>query len=154
MRLFSRAVKRVLGSAGVAGTALALVISGLQPVPAAQAAVSHPARPTASPAPTVASEPDALAAMQAARRQHSRVEIASERTAYAQTFANPDGTTTFAESPVPRWVRHGSSWATADASLVRGSDGSWSPKAAENGLSLSGGGDRVLATVRSGGQWL
>jgi YD repeat-containing protein len=82
------------------------------------------------------------------------VEIAADRTAFSQTFANPDGTSTAVVSAAPRWVRRGSSWAAADATLVQGSDGSWSPAAALGGLRLSGGRDRVLATLRTGGYWL
>ena len=78
----------------------------------------------------------------------------AERTAYSQTFANPNGTTTYVESGQPRWVRRGSKWVAADASLLQGSDGTWSPAAAENRLNLSGGGDKVLATVHSGSRWL
>lgn len=37
---------------------------------------------------------------------------------------------------------------------MRGSNGSWSPRATENELSFSGGGNRALATVWSGGHWM
>ena len=57
-------------------------------------------------------------------------------------------------SVAPRWVRRGSSWAAADASLVRGERRSWSPEAAADGLTLSGGGGTVLATLTTGGQSL
>ena len=107
-------------------------------------------RPAASPV-AVSSAPNALAAAQAARRQGSRVEIMTDRTDFSQTFTNPDGTSTYEVSAEPRWVRRGSSWVAPDASLVKQSDGSWSPSAAAGGLSLSGGGDKVLATLRSGG---
>ena len=92
--------------------------------------------------------------MRAARRQHSHVEITSDRTAFSQTFANPNGTTTYVASAQPRWVAQGKSWVRASAGLVRGGRGTWSPSAAETGLQLSGGGTRVLATVRSGRHWM
>jgi RHS repeat-associated protein len=78
------------------------------------------------------------------------VEVLGERTAFSQTFVNPNGTTTLTESARPRWVRRGSTWIDASADLVQGSDGSWSPAAAEAGLSVSGGGNKALATVTSG----
>jgi RHS repeat-associated protein len=133
----------------VAGSALALVASSLQPAAARTAASSAAGTAAASPA-AVSSAPDALAAMAAAHRQGSRVEILSDRTPFAQTFANPDGTSTFTESPAPQRVLQGSSWTAPDASLTQNSDGSWSPAAALGGLSLSGGGGTVLATVHSG----
>ncbi|MGD0561220.1 MAG: DUF6531 domain-containing protein, partial [Streptosporangiaceae bacterium] len=82
------------------------------------------------------------------------MEIAPDRTPYSQTFADPNGTVTYVTSAQPRWVRRGASWVVASASLVRSGNGSWSPEAAENGLVLSGGGGRVLATERSGSRWL
>ncbi len=86
----------------------------------------------------------------AARRQGSRVEIMPDRTEYSQTFVNPDGTTTVVESARPRWVKRGSSWVDASADLVEEAGGSWSPEAAESGLSFSGGGRQALATITSG----
>jgi len=91
-----------------------------------------------------------MAAALAARRQGTRVEIAADRTSFSRTFANPDGTSTYEASAVPRWVKRGSSWVAPDASLVKRSDGSLSPAAAVGGLRLSGGGGRVLATLSSG----
>jgi hypothetical protein len=91
-----------------------------------------------------------MAAMQAALRQKSRVEILNDRTAFSQAFANPSGTTTVVESAQPRWVKQGSSWVDVNADLVRAKDGSWSPKAVESALLFSAGGTTSLATVRSG----
>ena len=128
-----------------------MVASVLAVAPSVQAAATTQARAKAS---GVSQAPDAVSAMMAARAQKSRVEIESDRTAYAQTFANPDGTLTYVSSAVPRWVRRGSSWVDADASLVVNKDGSLSPKAAEAPLALSGGGVGPLARVGSGARSL
>jgi RHS repeat-associated protein len=148
--LFLRAVKRVAFSAGAGVTAVAVAVFG---APAASAATAGPAQ-AAAPAQTVTAAPGALAAEMAAARQGSRVEITDERTSFSQTFANPDGTQTYVESWSPVWVRQGSSWARPDATLAQNADGSWSPAAAVNGLTLSGGGNQALATITAGGQSL
>ncbi|MFF3968010.1 RHS repeat-associated core domain-containing protein [Streptomyces griseorubiginosus] len=87
--------------------------------------------------------------MMAARKQHHRVEVLSDRTPFAQTFANPNGTMTYQASAKPRWVKQSGSWVPVDATLVKNRDGSWTPKAAESGLKLSGGGNTTLATMNS-----
>jgi RHS repeat-associated protein len=156
-RTSRRAVTAVM-SAAVAGLVAGMLAA---PVPAAMAGTAHAAgaahvKPAAVKIAVNRSKPDnpapspVAAALMAARREHARVEITADRTAFAQTYANPDGTLTSVISAQPRWVRRGSSWVAASADLVRGPDGSWSPKAAEAGLRLSGGGNRVLATVTSG----
>ncbi|MFF4507630.1 RHS repeat-associated core domain-containing protein [Streptomyces sp. NPDC001401] len=97
----------------------------------------------------VKKRPDAVAAMMAARKQHHRVEVLSDRTPFAQTFANPNGTLTYQASAEPRWVKKSGSWVRVDPTLVKNRDGSWAPKAAEPGLKLSGGGNTTLATMDS-----
>lgn len=114
---------------------------------------AHPVRAAAR-AVAVASEPSALAAALAARRQGAAVEVLADRTDYSQVFANPDGTMTYDASWSPTWVRQGTAWVRPDASLVQGADGSWAPAAAAAGLTLSGGGGTTLATVTSGGRSL
>ena len=91
-----------------------------------------------------------MADMATARREHRTVEITTDQTAYSQTVANPDGTLTTSVSQQPRWAKRGTSWVTASADLARTAGGSWSPRAAETGLQLSGGGDKALATLTSG----
>ena len=76
--------------------------------------------------------------------------INADQTATSQTFANPNGSLTYVASALPRWVKHGTSWVKASATLVPSAGGSWSPAAAESGLRLSGGGDGPLATVSDG----
>jgi RHS repeat-associated protein len=149
---FSKIIKRRFGSLLVVVTALALMATGLAP---AQATVRGPAHRAGSarPAPAhIAAAGSALAAMRAARRQHSRVQIASDQTAFSQTYANPDGTSTYVVSARPRSVRHGRSWVAASAALAKSAGGRWSPRAAEAGLSFSGGGNRQLANVSAAGR--
>jgi RHS repeat-associated protein len=95
----------------------------------------------------------AAEALSKARSGGQATEILADRTPFSQTFANPNGSFTTMTSVQPRWVASGSSWVTADATLVQASNGSWKPRAALGGLTLSGGGGDVLATARSGGQW-
>ena len=65
-------------------------------VPAAEVLAAPPGT-TACPA----GRPDEAAAADAAEGCGSRVEIVSQRTEFAQVFANPDGTNTLVESAVP-----------------------------------------------------
>lgn len=149
VRSSSRVMRPGLAGLFVLAGALTLVAAIFPAAPAA-AARSWLAGPAAARPVRVSAAPGGLAAMRDARRQHSRVEITADRTAFSQTFANPNGTTTYVASAKPRWVARGKSWVRADADLVRNRAGDWSPAAAESGLQLSGGGTRVLATVRSG----
>jgi RHS repeat-associated protein len=147
--------------------AVALLVAGLQGVVAQSAAaatgrgtataVSRMAVPASVPAAEAGMSTRSAAtaeALRAARGSGVRAEIAADQTDVSQTFANPDGTFTSVVSAAPRWVRRGSSWAAADATLARRGDGSWAPEAAANGLTLSGGGGQVLATLRAGGYWM
>lgn len=158
-------------AAGVA--AVAVAVSGLAGgVPQAAAAPVSPAAAAAAAAARAAvartqaeSVPAADAGMSsrsgamvraraAAQASGQPAEITADRTPFSQTFANPDGSFTTTTSVQPRWVKQGSSWAAADATLVQQADGSYTPKAALGGLSLSGGGGTVLATARAGKRWL
>jgi YD repeat-containing protein len=122
-------------------------------VPAASAAVKaggHPAARAAARPDNTVKVPGAMADLAAAKRDHRKVEVAAARTAFSQTFANPDGSLTTSVSQQPRWVKRGSGWVTASADLVRTVGGTLSPQAAETGLQLSGGGTKVLARLGSG----
>lgn len=126
------------------------IVSNVPAASAAAKASGHPVAPVAVKPDNQVTSPDAMADLATARREHTRVEIVPDHTAFSRTYANPDGTLTTVESPQPRWVERGKSWIPASADLVRGSSGWWSPKAAEAGLRLSGGGSNVLATLGSG----
>ncbi|MBB5872116.1 hypothetical protein F4553_005550 [Allocatelliglobosispora scoriae] len=72
------------------------------------------------------------------------IEVLSERTEWAQTFANPNGTFTLIENASPQRVRRADgSWASIDTNLHREADGTLSPGAALGGMRFSGGGSRT-----------
>ncbi|WP_340684999.1 LamG domain-containing protein [Amycolatopsis coloradensis] len=121
---------------------MVVVVAGSSPV--------IPARPA-----SVAEAPDAVSAMAAARAQGTRVEVAGERTANREVFANPQGTLTAELTPVPVRTKVAGKWMPIDTAVVRRADGSFGPKAAEGELSLSGGGKTApLATLRRDGKSL
>ena len=78
--------------------------------------------------------------MRDARRQHSRVEITADRTAFSQTFANPNGTTTYVASAKPRWVARGESGS--------GRTLTWCGTGPGTGRAVPGGGREWPAAVR------
>jgi hypothetical protein len=80
------------------------------------------------------------------------VEVLSDRTDYAQTFADPNGGFTLDESVSPvRVQRPDGSWVPVDPTLARQPDGSYAPAAITTGLKLSGGGAGPLYTLSQGG---
>ncbi|MCG7205851.1 LamG domain-containing protein [Streptomyces arenae] len=118
---------------------------------------------TAIPAPAVAGQnpqaqlTEAQKASQEAVDSNERVEVKGDRTEYATTYANPDGSTfSLSLSTVPvRVERADGSWAEPDATLERRADGTVGPRAAVADVSFSGGGDGAgLVTVAEGGRSL
>lgn len=69
------------------------------------------------------------------------------RTESSQVFANPDGTFTQDTYALPQFVRKNQQLVPIDTDLAPNSDGTLSPKAAEVGVRVSGGGDGPLATI-------
>ncbi|WP_037607338.1 RHS repeat-associated core domain-containing protein [Streptacidiphilus rugosus] len=136
--------------AAVAVTA-ALVASMVATIAPAEAA---PAKAGKSAVVPVASRPDAYAAMMAAKKQKSPVEVLDYRTDASQTFANPDGTFSYNAFAQPKWVKQKGAWKDLDATLVRAKNGTWSPATAESSLVLSGGGTGALATMTVDGKQL
>jgi RHS repeat-associated protein len=116
----------------------------------AAAAAKRPVTPAAVKPDNRVAVPRAMADMALARREHRKVDVAVDQTAYSRTVANPNGTLTTTVSQRPRWVKRGTSWLAASADLARDASGTFSPKAALAGLQLSGGGTRTLATLKSG----
>ncbi|MGY4976162.1 RHS repeat-associated core domain-containing protein [Streptomyces sp. 900105755] len=102
----------------------------------------------------MASRPDAVAAMMAAKSQRSPVEVLDDRTDASQTFANPNGTFSYKVSAQPRWVKRGGKWAALDARLERTKSGTVVPIRSESPLVLSGGGQGPLATMTVDGRKL
>ncbi|WP_097282645.1 LamG-like jellyroll fold domain-containing protein [Streptomyces sp. OK228] len=102
---------------------------------------------------TTSLSPEA-AASQKAEASGSAVEVVDDRTEYATTYANPDGTTfTLDQSTVPVRVRqHDGSWVSPDPTLDVRADGTVAPKAAVVDLAFSDGGDgsRLVDITRGG----
>ncbi|MET7694889.1 RHS repeat-associated core domain-containing protein [Streptomyces sp. NPDC005483] len=115
---------------------------------------SAPAFAAAASATPVASRPDAYAAMMAAKKQDSRVEVLDDRTDASQTFANSDGTFTYEKYAAPKWVYQDGSWKVLDPTLVKDSAGDWAPALSESVLKLSGGGSGPLAIMTVDGKQL
>lgn len=145
-------VRVFVGRRGVVyGTVLA-VLAGV-PL-AAQAAASRGPSASASPSVSVrsAAKPGALSAdevsaLSRARASGRPVQVASAGSATQQVFADPNGSMTVEEAGLPRWVKQGSSWVEVDASLVRESDGSLSPRTMGTAVRLSDGGTAPLARL-------
>ena len=93
----------------------------------------------------------ASAAAMAARCGH-RVEALSDRTPYAQVFANPGGTMTLEQTVTPRWARRADgSWTDVDTTLRRWADGTVAPVASVLPIAFSGGGPGPLARLAEDG---
>ena len=112
--------------------------------------IPSPAR-AAPPPPCPAAAADEVAARSAARSCHGRVEILSARTEYAQSYANPDGSTTLETAVVPQRVRKADGWHAIDTTLRRGADGSVAAVATLAAVSFSGGGSSPMVTTRKQG---
>jgi hypothetical protein len=77
--------------------------------------------------------------------------VASERTAYSTTVANPDGTFTLTQSATPQRAQaDDGSWRPVDVTLERRADGAITPKAAVVDLAFSGGGSDDLVRLGVG----
>ena len=116
-------------------------------------AQADPKPASAAPAPVpVTSHPDAVAAMMAAKKQGSKVEVLDDRTDSSQTFANPDGTFSYQAYNVPQWIEQGGSWKTLDPTLTTTASGSVVPTLSQSPLMLSSGGSGPLATMTVNGR--
>ncbi|MGV8970413.1 MAG: DNRLRE domain-containing protein, partial [Microbacteriaceae bacterium] len=104
------------------------------------------------PDPAKMSAPDVVSAQIAARSQGFRVEVLSERTEKATTWANPDGTFTTDESAGPIRVADGeqdSGWRDLDYTLEVKADGTVGPKSGYVPIALSG--EASAAEVQANG---
>ncbi|MEW2162208.1 hypothetical protein AB0912_04310 [Streptomyces sp. NPDC007084] len=77
-----------------------------------------------------------------------RVEALTTET--ATTTVGPSGTVIYDSSLLPVRVRRAHRWVPVDATLIRNTDGTWSPRVAAEPLALSGGGTTPLATMTHG----
>ena len=148
----SGVVVRRLGARMLVAAVVAVSMS-VSVVPAAHAAGStHPAAAGAvSPGPRLSGEAGALAR---AKSTGHPVPVAQETTATDMVTANPQGTLTLSQSVVPVRKFVGGMWQPLDATLHRAADGTVSPAVTTGGLSLSGGGDGPMVTLRAAGRQL
>jgi hypothetical protein len=134
-------IAAVLAGAVAAGT-LAVLPGGDSGTDQAPVAADKP----------VQTEQQALAA---ADRSGDRVEVVGLRTERREVFAEPDGTFTAHEYTEPIRTVRGGAWVDIDETLMKRSDGNWSPKAATSDVEFSGGqADEPFATIRHAGREL
>src|SRR4051812_31548686 len=108
---------RLLRSRGLIVVASVLVVGLLQPVSAGATAATSPTAAQDSPSTT---ESDPTDAMSEAVGGGTRVEDLSQRTETVSTYANPDGTWTTEESPLPFRVQDDAGdWHEIDTNLVQ-----------------------------------
>ena len=146
--LISHPVKRWASTAVTAG----LTVSLLGTVIAAPAQADPKTAASTSAAAPVASRPDAVSAMMAAKEQGSKVEVLDDRTDSSQTFANSDGTFSYESYAVPQWIQQDGSWAALDPTLKTDASGSIVPTLSQSPLVLSSGGSGPLATMTVNGK--
>lgn len=122
-------------------------------------AAGAPQRPVAPPGSGTAEPPDApaapdptgeRAAAARARATGEPVEVAALTTPTTRVLANPDGTFTVQEHPVPVRARTGSSWSPIDTTLRFGADHTVAPAASGVPMVFSGGGDAPLVRLGEG----
>jgi hypothetical protein len=131
----------------IVGLVVALVAAGLSIV-----AVGAEAAPQAAARVCAAEALDEASASVMAKVCGRRVEVVAGRSEVTQVFANPDGTSTFTSSVVPKRVhRPDGSWVPVDTTLRARPDGSLAPVATPIDLALSGGGTGPFATYRNKG---
>lgn len=122
------------GMRGFLLLAVSLLIAGLVVWVSSSAPSQRPSQSSANEA------PDTAAAVVTAGMRGSRVEVVDQRTPTRAVYANPDGTLTAELSVVPTQVKQGDRWVPVDTTVVAHADGTVGPRAADGGLSLSGGG--------------
>ncbi|WP_370102493.1 LamG-like jellyroll fold domain-containing protein [Streptacidiphilus sp. MAP12-20] len=105
--------------------------------------------PTASPAPADPSTPTGPipTALAQAAATGQPVTVTAATTQTHQLVANPDGTLSSTDNPLPVRVQKNGAWTPVDGTLGKNSDGSYSPAATPSGVTLSGGGTGPLATL-------
>ncbi|WP_214409225.1 LamG domain-containing protein [Sphaerisporangium fuscum] len=89
-----------------------------------------------------------------ARRLGRRVQVQAAGSETTEVFADPDGDLTAEIHPFPVRARRGDGWAAIDTTLRRRADGRMEPVAVAADVSLSGGGEGPLATIRRHGRTL
>ncbi|MEV3855587.1 LamG-like jellyroll fold domain-containing protein [Streptomyces sp. NPDC050095] len=131
----------------------AVVAGVVQPVVFAAPAHAAPAAPTGSGS-AVKSAVTQSAALAAAEDGGLNVEITSLRSESGEVYATPDGQLEAVQHLKPVRTRVEGAWKAIDNTLVKGADGSVTPRAAAVGLEFSGGGSGPLATLERAGRKL
>jgi len=111
--------------------------SGLAPDPVPTAG---PSTPDPSPGPVAT-------ALALAAASGQPVTVTSQTTQTHELIANPDGSLSSVDNPLPVRVQQSGTWVGLNATLAQNSDGTWSPAATPSGIVLSDGGTGPLATL-------
>ncbi|MEU1510028.1 ricin-type beta-trefoil lectin domain protein [Kitasatospora sp. NPDC005748] len=112
-------------------------------MPAPQAAPA-PGHSSAQPAPAAGALETALRKAKATGKPVPVEELTTET---SLTVALPTGKLALTSHLLPARVKKGGAWADVDATLLRGADGTFAPKATPSGVTVSGGGTGPLATL-------
>ncbi|SDN20624.1 Concanavalin A-like lectin/glucanases superfamily protein [Actinacidiphila guanduensis] len=105
-----------------------------------------PALPAYADTPAPPDDPLAAAQEQAVTGGQA-VPVDALTTATYSVTANPDGSFTSSTDVMPVRVQKNGGWTPVDATLTANLDGSYSPAATPNGITLSGGGSGPLVTL-------
>ncbi|MEU5633881.1 hypothetical protein ACH47C_08645 [Streptomyces rishiriensis] len=128
--------------------------SGTKPAPPLPSSPSTAPLGTARPADDSGLTKEQQAALAAAQTKAGAtggpITVDALTTETATVQANPTGTVTWTTSLLPQRVLKGGTWVPVDATLQQNSDGGYSPKAAAEPLTFSGGGDQPLVSMTSG----
>ncbi|MFJ8011107.1 ricin-type beta-trefoil lectin domain protein [Streptomyces sp. NPDC096339] len=155
-----RPARRPVALAGLVALALSVTSVGTAPIASAASAASaadKPSKPSAQTPPerpTTERDRAEAAALAEAKRTGKPVPVPLATTETDTVVANPNGTLGLTRSVAPERTRRDGKWAALDPTLVRAADGTISPKATSNGLTLSGGGTAPLATLEQDGKQL
>ncbi|MDP9793374.1 hypothetical protein J2S43_001886 [Catenuloplanes nepalensis] len=110
---------------------------------------------SAAPAPPAYPRSEEATALASAAESGRRVEVTSERTAYAQVFAEPSGTLVMESAAVPQRVRDDDgSWSDRDLTLRPAADGTLQPAASVADVRFSPGGTGPAVTAVADGKRL
>jgi len=147
-------INKRLRRAAAISCSIALTVAGLNAYDAPAHAADTHSRSAASSSGQGATGSRLTGAQASAQAKASgKPVIASALTTpFDQTTANPNGSYTLTETAAPSRAWRGGAWAALDPTLRANPDGTISPAVTSSALTLSGGGNKPLATLDSGGQ--
>jgi RHS repeat-associated protein len=149
---WAAAARSTLAVAAATTATMGLSLLSAPEVAAAEREQAPPAAPAAE-ASDALTAPDVATARIIAKLYDHRVEVIGQRTETTSTWADPKGTLTSSIYSTPIWVREGgdgnqeADWAPVDLTLQRNTDGSITPKAHPNDLTIAGGGSASTPTL-------